>query len=142
VKEVMAHYFEKGLDGNSSLHPFRLWGRYEELDWSSIYLLWTMVFDLVLHFIIWLLTCDFDNDFRYVVNDYMNIQYQAMKHQHFIFNGVSCLCVSVILKVKTAQFMSDPNFDQFKFCKISNSCSHLTPSKYHAIIKASILVLM
>jgi len=24
VKEVLAHYFTKGLDGNSSLHPFRL----------------------------------------------------------------------------------------------------------------------
>lgn len=25
VKDVKAHYFEKGLDGNNSLHPFRLW---------------------------------------------------------------------------------------------------------------------
>jgi isopenicillin N synthase-like dioxygenase len=24
AKEVIAHYFEKGLDGNSSLHPFKL----------------------------------------------------------------------------------------------------------------------
>jgi hypothetical protein len=51
------------------LHPFRLWGRYEEVDWSSVYLSWTMVLDLVLHFILWLLTCDFYYDFRYVVNE-------------------------------------------------------------------------